>query len=288
MTEDKPAIAIVPYGKWPNFGLRNLSLDALKWPLGRPDRLSSGTVADMSATDHLITFPRNTLFWMPRLGVRAKVSLMIVEPDSIHAHHIRNAERFHSRFHRILTRSRPLISRIKNGVFFVLGFTFIDDPNGLDRTKTKMCSLIASKRNDLEGHKLRHRIADLIVANDLAIDVMGRGYKAFENKADGLAPYRFSIVIENSSEDAYFTEKLIDALICETIPIYWGAPDIAEFFDPDGMLICNSENDIMGTLENLSDEAYFSRLRAIEENRNRAMRYADFYRHAAQTLRNAL
>ena len=40
--------------------------------------------------------------------------------------------------------------------------------------------------------------------------ILGRGYRPFERKSDGLAPYRFSIVIENFAEPAFFTEKLIE------------------------------------------------------------------------------
>ncbi len=287
MSDDKPAIAVVPYGKWPSFGISRLSLDALEWPLGRPDRLAHGTVRDLTPNDHLLTFPRSSVFYLPWRGVRAKVSVMIVEPDSIHGHHLRNAYRCRHRFHRILTRNRPLLARLRNGVFFVLGFTFIENRETLDRTKTRICSLIASKRDDLPGHKMRHRIVDHIRSETLDVDVMGRGYKPFADKAEGLAPYRYSVVIENSAEDSYFTEKLIDALLCDTVPIYWGAPDIAEHFDPAGMVICTSQADIETALTEMSEQDYETRKPAIAENRKRAERYADYYRHAAQTLLDA-
>ena len=65
---------------------------------------------------------------------------------------------------------------------------------------------------------------------------MGRGYAPFEAKEDGLAPYRASVVIENSREPSYISEKLIDAALCRTLPIYWGAPDVADWFDPAGLI----------------------------------------------------
>ena len=51
-----------------------------------------------------------------------------------------------------------------------------------------------------------------------------------KKKEDGLKSYKYSIIIENSSEVNYFTEKLIDACLLETVPIYWGAPNISEYF----------------------------------------------------------
>jgi hypothetical protein len=41
----------------------------------------------------------------------------------------------------------------------------------------------------------------------------------------------YSVVVESSNEQNYFTEKLIDCLITKTIPIYWGCPNISDFFD---------------------------------------------------------
>ena len=48
-----------------------------------------GTVGDMISSDHLITFPRKPVFFLPRYKVKATISLIIVEPDSIHKHYLR-------------------------------------------------------------------------------------------------------------------------------------------------------------------------------------------------------
>ena len=74
--------------------------------------------------------------------------------------------------------------------------------------------------------------------------MLGRGYDPFEHKQDGLLPYRYSVVIENVQEVDYFTEKLLHCMLCGTIPIYWGAPNIEEYFDVAGMIICNSLTDL--------------------------------------------
>lgn len=49
--------------------------------------------------------------------------------------------------------------------------------------------------------------------------------------------YQYSLVIENSSQPNYFTEKLIDCLITKTIPIYYGCPNIAQYFDTTGWIL---------------------------------------------------
>ncbi|TDT75174.1 glycosyl transferase family 10 (putative fucosyltransferase) [Litoreibacter halocynthiae] len=286
MTGAVSAVAVVPYGCWPTLGIAKMSLDDLVWPLGRPDRLSQGTVSDLGPDDHLITFPRKPMFYLPWPGVRAKVSVMIVEPDVVHGHHLKNARRMRWRFHHILTKNKDLLAGAPNALHYVFGFTFIDDIDSIVVDKTRMTSLIASAKRDLEGHKLRHQIVDHVREAALEVDVMGRGYKPFERKQDGLAPYRYSVVIENIRERDYFTEKMVDAALCETVPIYWGCPNIETFFNPAGMMICQSEAEIRDALQRVSVEDYAARRAAITENAARARFYADYLRRAALTVQS--
>jgi hypothetical protein len=44
---------------------------------------------------------------------------------------------------------------------------------------------------------------------------------------------------ENSSVPGYITEKIIDAWVSGTIPIYWGAPDVAEHFNSEAFINCH-------------------------------------------------
>jgi len=48
------------------------------------------------------------------------------------------------------------------------------------------------------------------------------------HKVDVMAKYKFCIAIENSNEIDYISEKLWQALEAGCLPVYWGAPNIAE------------------------------------------------------------
>lgn len=77
------------------------------------------------------------------------------------------------------------------------------------------------------------------------VDLYGRGLdkEVFEDvyrgpieangncKLDGLLPYRYSIVLENSEQKNYWTEKLADAVLAWCFPVYLGCPNIDDFFD---------------------------------------------------------
>ncbi len=266
VAQPKPAIAVVPYLIRPRFTLRNISLDKLDWPHGRPERLSSGTIADMEDFDHLLIYSRKQVYWQPRPQLQPKLSVMILEPDAIHGQHLKLAKKFHHRFHRILTHSAQLLGEIPNALQLAPTSTWLPTWPAHPAPKTQMASLIASEKRDLEGHKLRHAIVEKIRENNLDVEVMGRGYKPFDNKSDGLLPYRYSVVIENVQEHGYYTEKMIDAALCRTVPIYWGAPDIAEHFDPKGLIICDTAADIERALETMSEEDYDARSETIESN----------------------
>lgn len=48
-------------------------------------------------------------------------------------------------------------------------------------------------------------------------------------KRETLAKYKFTIACENSIASDYVTEKFFDPLVAGSVPVYWGAPNIAKF-----------------------------------------------------------
>ena len=101
--------------------------------------------------------------------------------------------------------------------------------------------MVVSYLNKPEGiYKKRIGLLNKILASDLDIDIYGRRLKIddqrFKGPLDykfmGILPYEYSIAIENSEEKNYITEKFVDCVLCNTIPIYHGAPNITEVYDP--------------------------------------------------------
>ena len=198
------------------------------------------------------------------------------------------AKIFSWRFYKILSKNQNLIKNIKNGEFFYYGSTFLSDLNEINITKKDMASLIASAQNQHPGHKLRHEVANYIKDLKINVAVIGRGYKPFKKKEDGLKSYKYSVIIENSSEVNYFTEKLIDACLLETVPIYWGAPNISEYFDVRGFIICENFEEIKYAMSKMSDEDYLSKIKWIKKNKKTASYHADFKKRAAQIIKQSL
>jgi regulator of sigma D len=101
----------------------------------------------------------------------------------------------------------------------------------------------------------------------------GVGYKPIDDKSESLTPYRFSIVIENDKSPHYFSEKIVDCLLCGTVPIYWGADKIGEYFNTNGFFVINSIDDINDILPKLNEKTYNNMLPFVEENYKIASQY---------------
>lgn len=167
------------------------------------------------------------------------------------------------RFKKVLTHDSALLQKYTTAVLVPLGGCWIPREHQAIYPKTKMFSIIASGKRQLEGHQLRHSI---ITAAEGKIDVFGGGYKHIQSKLIGIKDYRYHIVVENVRKDFWFTEKLIDCLVTGTIPIYWGCPSISKFFNIDGFITFSNMQELKEKLKLCTPDYYDSKIDAIREN----------------------
>jgi hypothetical protein len=105
------------------------------------------------------------------------------------------------------------------------------------------------------------------------VDLYGRGFNEIPDKLTGLKDYMFSIVVENTKKDYYFTEKLIDCFRTGTIPIYWGCPSIGEFFDLNGMIIFDDIYEMKPILNSINLNTYNEKIESVRNNFEKAKKY---------------
>ena len=60
-----------------------------------------------------------------------------------------------------------------------------------------------------------------------------------EAKIECMRDYKFSIAFENESWPGYATEKIADAFLAGSVPIYYGDPKIAADFNPEAFVNCH-------------------------------------------------
>jgi len=55
--------------------------------------------------------------------------------------------------------------------------------------------------------------------------------------------YKFGLAMENTMENGYLTEKIMNVYLGGAIPIYWGSPVVKEIFNPDSFIYINDYPD---------------------------------------------
>lgn len=140
---------------------------------------------------------------------------------------------------------------------------------------------------NLEGYRLRH---SLWSAKDL-IEIPKSFYLSSETRYHG-ADYNNSLVlgssknpmfncqyhitIENTSMKNMFTEKIIDCFQTKTIPIYYGATNIGDYFDDRGIIQVRDLNDIISVVNSLNEGVYKDKEEYVEYNYHKSMKYCNY------------
>jgi hypothetical protein len=102
-----------------------------------------------------------------------------------------------------------------------------------NKNKSRMVSVFCSSKMINLQQALRIRfVEELKKRFGSLVQHFGNGFRQVEDKADGLAPFRYTVVLENNILDGFWTEKLADAYIGHCFPIYAGGKIPAADFDP--------------------------------------------------------
>lgn len=80
-------------------------------------------------------------------------------------------------------------------------------------------------------------------------------------------PFKFVIAFENTVSEGYITEKLTNAFLANSVPIYYGAPDVGDYFNNKSFINCHDFNSLSDCASfvrqvNSNDELYLSYLGA--------------------------
>jgi hypothetical protein len=103
-------------------------------------------------------------------------------------------------------------------------------------TRKKLVCSVVSGFNGVPGYEDRRKFLEEFSSITPQFDIYGRYSKAINclpayrgyasSKYQTISQYRYNLVIENSVEDWYISEKIFDALLCGCMPIYHGSEKI--------------------------------------------------------------
>ncbi len=196
----------------------------------------------------------------------AKKIAILVEPIVVLPHLYNWIVHNHELFDMVLTHNKALASTHEKFRYYpVWPRIWIPEQDRKLYAKTKMVSAIFSKQNITAGHRIRHQIANKFSRE---IDLYGRAYKEVDVKTEGIADYRYHVVVENE-QNGYASEKVNDCFCCGSMPIYWGSKEsnIFDYYDSEGILIFENLSQLRDILENVvSEEHYNSKLQVVHDN----------------------
>lgn len=212
--------------------------------------------------------------------------LITAEPPSVRIYDIK----FLKQFGRIITfrddikhpdiiHSQPCLPWMVGGKYIKETHSwenvFTKDYDELSRittyNKTKLLSIILSKKTFSEGHRKRDNFIKLLkeeFGNDL--NIYGIGYNEIKDKWDGIAPYKYYLAFENSSHNDYWTEKLSDCFLAGAYPIYYGCPNINDYFNGYSLSIINinKPKEAISTIQEIiSNNSYENFTKYIQESK---------------------
>ena len=270
-------IGLIPYGFKGLRGLPMLQTSDIDWLTETPPTLPD-LVEDLDDSYILVLFSSTRTWIEPRGKIRCKLAVFIAEPASIqYLSHNLWPKIFNKKFELILSWNPTLSCQYDNCLYTPFADTEINFRSKPDfhQTKPKKCVIVASSKNSTLGHKLRHKIISQKSDIGIEFDTYGRGYRPFDKKEDLYAQYYASIVIENSREPSYFTEKLTDTILSGLVPIYWGASNISDFFDETGLIRFSSIEDLSCNAEYINRIDFSYRAKEREDNYYAALKHLD-------------
>lgn len=187
-------------------------------------------------------------------------------------------EKFLNQFSKIITCQRsihgPNVFYMAPGHSWRTGKSY-DELFGHDKVeKSKLISIVVSNKSGTPGHKKRLEFClNLKKHFGDKVDIFGRGINDFDDKWDVLAPYKYSIAIENSVEQDWMTEKIGDCFTSLTFPFYHGCPNIDTYYNKDSYQLIDI-NDFEGSCniieKIITDENHYDQhLKSLIESKNR-------------------
>lgn len=201
------------------------------------------------------------------LSPQSRVFKVLQEPEIHGKLSHRFTHQHSSLYSRVFTHSpNPTDKRQKESLGH-LG-TLVDWPSNwaLNEIRKKhVVSIVSSRLKVLPGHKDRSNFIEKLLSDrpDLESHTFGKGRtNELTEKIDGLKDYMFSVAIENQSANSYVTEKFVDCILSGTVPLYFGASNISQYF-PQGSYIwlpIHNYEACLKIIDDLSKEEYDRRL----------------------------
>lgn len=156
--------------------------------------------------------------------------------------------------------------------------------------KSRNLSWIVGDAMDLPGHFKRWSFLECLRRDAfLDLDLYGKAINFIEDKWDGLAPYRYSLAIENNSGPYCWTEKLADCFLTWTVPIYYGCTNLASYFPEESyvQIDINKPQDSLEKIKRIINEnSWDRRFSAMTEARELVLYHYQLFPYLSKLIQS--
>lgn len=147
--------------------------------------------------------------------------------------------------------------------------------------KTANLSVICSTKARTTAQRQRLALVDQL-RRDMSdeISFFGRGSNPISDKAEAIAPFRYHIVLENNHIPHFWTEKLADAYLGDSFPLYVGCHNLDAYFPVQSFkyLVADDPEKAVRSIREAVDADLWSKNRAsLLEARRRLMQEHNFF-----------
>ena len=177
-----------------------------------------------------------------------------------------------------------------NNVQWQIEYPFYTEPINNKEKKNKMVAICSQKNFD-DGHILRNNFIRYIEDASLPIiDTCGReNYHHFknyvgkvpsDNKYNVYSIYKYCLAVENNSEPNYATEKLWEAILCESLCFYWGCPNLENYIDEDAFVRLPLEDPAAAlkiVQQAIAEDWWTQRIEVIKQMKERILNELGFF-----------
>lgn len=183
---------------------------------------------------------------------------------------------------KVLTYDEDILLDCPVAELFEFGTSW-EQPIENSKTDKKFCvSTVCGRKGITENRLIRERLylrqQEILIPKDFYVSGNEgmEGEKILGDSKLPLLESMFHICIENISQKNWFTEKLIDPIVRKSIPIYIGCPNIDSYFNMDGIIVANNEDEIIKICNALNEKDYYNRIDAVEDNFEKAKKWLDW------------
>lgn len=122
--------------------------------------------------------------------------------------------------------------------------------NLVEEIKDKFCCFVVSNprsafRNDFFSSLSKYKRVDSGGKHLNNIGYLVPGIHSAGPIIDFISQYRFCISFENSEAPGYCTEKIVQSMWANTIPIYWGDPEVTSYFNPKSFVLVKDKDEAL-------------------------------------------